>query len=64
MEEELKDAGKELATEPQAAEEAATETPAAPAAESPAKKAAAHKTDNKPAQMDPDFDWDAYEKAT
>lgn len=133
MEEELKDAGKDLAAETPAAEEAAAEeaaaetstetptaketaveTPATPAAEAPVEETAeataeeapatvaesaataaasveetaapeegvapaeetieaatpteaavpqaGHKKDDEPAQMDPDFDWDAYEK--
>jgi small subunit ribosomal protein S1 len=132
MEEELKDAGKDLAAETPAAEEAAAEeaaaetstetptaketaveTPATPAAEAPVEETAEataeeapatvaesaataasveetaapeegvapaeetieaaapgeaavpqadHKKDDEPAQMDPDFDWDAYEK--
>ena len=84
MEEELKDAGKDLAAVTPVAEEATTpaaafvEEAAAPAEKAPAVEAtapveaavptaeaapkAARKASDEPAQMDPDFDWDAYEK--
>jgi len=57
----------EAAPEAEAPEaEAAPEVEAAPealaAAAAAAPKAAAQQRSNKPAEMDPDFDWDAYEK--